>query len=219
MPGLGRWAAAFAALLVLAGCTQVTADVRRTSALTADSRGKSFAVVPLSGQRGNPEFEAYAQQVRQRLTADGMVAAGEAAKADYAVFLRYGATRGDTLNAAIHSVNPPGYNDPLSTRLDTQAVRGDIIRNQTNLAPITDQVGVTAPNSRYLFKRSMQIDLVDTRRSTPDKLATVYSGRASTVGQHSDMGLVGTCLIDAILDGFPAPGDATVKFESESCEK
>jgi hypothetical protein len=218
MPGIGRWAAVFAALLAVAGCTQVTADVSRTSALTAQSRGKSFAVVPLTGQQGNPEFEGYARQVRQRLAADGLVAAGDPAKADYAVFLRYGVTRGDTLSAATRSVYPAGYNDPLSTRLDTQAIRTET-KNQINLAPITDQVGVPPPNARYLFNRSMQIDLVDTRKSTQDRLATVYSGRASTVGQHSDMGLVGNCLIDAILDGFPASGDTTVKFESESCEK
>ncbi|HVO14596.1 MAG TPA: hypothetical protein VMV26_05245 [Alphaproteobacteria bacterium] len=218
MAGLGRRAALFAALLAVAACTQVTADISRQSALNAQSRGKSFAVVPLSGQRGNPEFEGYAQRVRQGLIADGMVAANDPAKADYAVFLRYGVTRGDTLYAATRTVYPPGYNDPLSTRLDTQAIRNDI-KNQTNLAPITDTVGTPPPNARYLFNRSMQIDLVDTRKSTADKLATVYSGRASTVGQHSEMGLVGNCLIDAILDGFPAAGDTTVKFESESCEK
>ena len=218
MPGLGRCAAALAALLAVAACSQVTADVSRTSALGAQSRGKSFAVVPLSGQRGNTEFESYAERVRQRLTADGMVLASDPAKADYAVFLRYGVTRGDTLYAATRSVYPSGYNDPLSTRLDTQAIRSDT-KNQTNLAPITDTVGMTPPNARYLFNRSMQVDLVDTRKSTPDKLATVYSGKALTVGQHSDMGLVGNCLIDAILDGFPAAGDTTVKFESESCEK
>lgn len=218
MAGLGRRAALFAALLAVVGCTQVTADVSRQSALNAQSRDKSFAVVPLSGQRGNPEFEGYAERVRQRLAADGLVPASDPAKADYAVFLRYGATRGDTLYAATRSVYPPGYNDPLSTRLDTQAIRGDM-KNQSNLAPITDTVGATPPNARYLFNRSMQIDLVDTRRSTQNKLATVYSGRASTVGQHSDMGLVGNCLIDAILDGFPAAGDTTVKFESETCEK
>lgn len=212
----GRCAAVLAVLLV-AACSNVTADVSRTSSL-AQNKGKSFAVVPLSGQRGNPEFETYAEQVRHRLTADGMVASSDAAKADYAVFLRYGVTRGATLYAATQALYPASARDPLSTRLDTQAIRGDI-QNQTNLAPITDAVGQPPPNARRLFDRTMEIDLVDTRRSKPDKLATVYSGKASTVGQHSDMELVGKCLIDAILDGFPAGGENTVTFQSETCEK
>lgn len=217
MHAFGRSAAVLTALLV-AACTQVTADISRSSALTAQSKGKSFAVVPLTGQRGNAEFETYAERVRQRLTGDGLVLASDPAKADYAVFLRYGVTRGDTLYAATQTLYPAAVRNPTATRLDTQAVRTDTAR-QTNLAPITNSVGVAPPNARYLFDRSMQIDLVDTRRSTPDKLATVYSGKASTVGQHSDMGLVGGCLIDAILDGFPAAGENSVKFELESCEK
>ena len=85
-----------------------------------------------------------------------------------------------------HSI-PPGRAIRSSTRLDTQAIRSDT-ENQTNLAPITDAVGQPAPNARRLFNRTMEIDLVDTRRSTPDKLATVYSGKASTVGQHGNLG-------------------------------
>ena len=212
----GRCAAVLTVLLV-AACSNVTADISRTSSL-AQSRGKSFAVVPLTGQRGNPEFETYAEQVRQRLTAAGMVASSDPAKADYAVFLRYGVTRGATLYAATQTLYPASIRDPLSTRLDTQAIRSDS-QNQTNLAPITDAVGQPPPNARRLFDRTMEIDLVDTRRSKPDKLATVYSGKASTVGQHSDMGLVGKCLIDEILDGFPAAGDTKVTFQSETCEK
>jgi hypothetical protein len=212
-----RCAAALIALSV-AACSTVTADISRTSSLSTQSKGKSFAVVPLSGQKGNAEFESYAADVTQRLRAEGLVPSRDPAKADYAVFLRYGVTRGATLYAATQPVYPAGARDPLATRLDTQAIRSDI-ENQTNLAPITDTVGQPVPNARRLFNRTMEIDLVDTRRSTPDRLATVYSGKASTVGQHDNLELVGKCLIDAILDGFPAPGDNTVKFESETCEK
>jgi hypothetical protein len=213
----GRSAAVLTVLLV-AACSNVTADINRTSSLGAQSKGKSFAVVPLSGQRGNQEFETYAERVKQRLTGDGLVLASDAAKADYAVFLRYGVTQGATLYAATQSLYPASARDPLSTRLDTQAIRSDA-ENQTNLAPITDSVGQPPPNARRLFNRSMEIDLVDTRRSTPERLATVYSGKASTVGQHSDLGLVGNCLIDAILDGFPAGGENQVTFKSETCEQ
>ena len=213
----GRSAAVLTVFL-LAACSNVTADINRTSSLGAQTRGKSFAVVPLSGQRGNQEFESYAERVKQRLTGDGLVLASDPAKADYAVFLRYGVTEGATLHAATQSLYPASIRDPLSTRLDTQAIRSDS-QNQTNLAPITDAVGQPSPNARRLFNRSMEIDLVDTRRSTPERLATVYSGKAATVGQHSDLGLVGNCLIDAILDGFPAGGENQVRFQSETCEQ
>jgi hypothetical protein len=217
MHAMGRSAVILSVLLV-AACSQVTADISRTSALNDHSRGKSFAVVPLTGQRGNTQFDAYADRVRQRLTADGLVAVDDPAKADYAVFLRYGVTPGETLYAATRTLYPAQVRDPTSTRLDTQAIRSDSER-QTNLAPITDSVGQPPPNARYLYTRSMEIDLVDTRRSTSDKLATLYSGKAATVGQHDEMDRVGTCLIDAILDGFPAGGTNTVTFKSDTCER
>lgn len=214
---IGRCAAALLALLA-AACSQVTADIARTSSLSADSKGKTFAVVPLTGQRGTQEFETYSAEVIQRLRTDGLVPAGDPAKADYAVFLRYGVTRGETLFASIRTLYPASVRDPLSTRLDTQEIRSDS-KNQTNLAPITDAVGQQPPNARRLFTRSMEIDLIDTRRSTPDKLATVFSGKATTVGQHDDLEPIGKCLIDAILDGFPAAGQDRVTFEPVSCEK
>jgi hypothetical protein len=217
MHAFGRSAAVLFVLLA-AACSQVTADITRTSSLSADSKGKTFAVVPLSGQRGTQEFETYSAEVTQRLRAEGLVPTGDPAKADYAVFLRYGVTRGSTLYASTNTLFPASTRNPLATRLDTQAIRSDS-KNQTNLAPITDAVGQPAPNARHLFNRSMEIDLVDTRRSTPDRLATVYSGKASTVGQHEDLEPIGKCLIDAILDGFPAGGETTASFQSETCEK
>ena len=210
--------AAVLTMLLAAACSQVTADITRTSSLSAESKGKSFAIVPLTGQRGTQEFESYSADVIQRLRADGLVPASDPAKADYAVFLRYGVTQGATLFAATQALYPASVRDPLATRLDTQAIRNDSER-QTNLAPITDAVGQPPPNARRLYTRTMEIDLIDTRRSTASRLATVYSGKASTVGQHSDLDLVGKCLIDAILDGFPAGGDTRVSFQSETCEK
>jgi hypothetical protein len=217
MAVFGRCAAVLTVLL-LAACSNVTADINRTSSIDAQSKGKSFAVVPLSGQRGNAEFETYAERVRQRLTADGLVPARDAARADYAVFLRYGVTQGAALNAASQPLNQAMVRDPLSTRLDPGAIRGDIER-PSSVSSITDSGGQSSPSARRLFDRTMEIDLVDTRRSTPDKLATVYSGKASTVGQHSELSLVGNCLIDAILDGFPAGGENQVTFKSETCEQ
>lgn len=219
MHAFGR-SAVVLAVLAVAACSQVTADISRTSALTpAGSHGKSFAIVPLPEQRGNTEFEGYAQRVTQRLATAGLVPASDAAKADYAVFLRYGVTRGAMLSAAIQTLHPASVRNPVGTRLATQPILGGTDR-QTGLAPITDSVGQPPPNARRLFTRSMEIDLVDTRKSTPDKLATVFSGKAQTVGQHSDISLVGNCLIDAILADFPESGRTTVKFKSEeSCNK
>jgi len=174
MHALGRRAAVLIVLLA-AACSQVTADITRTSSL-ADSRGKTFAVVPLSGQRGTQEFETYSAQVIQHLRTAGLVPTGDPARADYAVFLRYGVTRGATLYASTRTLFPASVRNPLATRLDTQRIRSDA-KNQTNLAPITDAVGQPPPNARRLFDRSMEIDLVDTRRSTPDRLATVFSGK------------------------------------------
>ena len=218
MNAFARSVAAVLVALLAAACSQATADIARTSQLSADSRGKTFAVVPLSGQRGTQEFETYSAEVIQRLRAQGLVPTGDPAKADYAVFLRYGVTRGDTLFASVRTLYPASVRDPLSTRLDTQEIRSDSQR-QTNLAPVTDAVGPPPPHARRLFTRSMEIDLIDTRRSTPDKLATVYAGKATTVGQHDELEPIGKCLIDAILDGFPAAGTSRVSFEPVSCEK
>ena len=90
MNAFARSAAAVLMALLAAACSQVTADIARTSALSADSKGRTFAVVPLSGQRGTQEFETYSAEVIQRLRAQGLVPTGDPAKADYAVFLRYG---------------------------------------------------------------------------------------------------------------------------------
>ena len=203
-------------LAALAACTRVTAEIERTSALPSGG-GETFAIMPLSGQLGSPEFERYAEQVEEGLAAKGYVRASDPAKADYRVSLRYGAGLDSTAYVS-RSVFPSRRRDPTATRLDTQPIRG-ATEKQTNLAPLTDAIGQPSHLSRTLYRRAFQIDMVDARRPAPQDHEPAFSGRAETVGQQSDLSLVAPCLIDAILGKSGESGRSTVTFESESCDR
>ncbi len=70
---LGRWAASWGLLLLLAACQQVLeADVTRFNRLPSDIRGETFVVLPDGGQDDSLEFHHYAQLVAAALQSNGL---------------------------------------------------------------------------------------------------------------------------------------------------
>jgi hypothetical protein len=82
----------------LAGCgINVESNVSRFHELTADSKGKSFFILPAKEQEGSLEFRQYAEAVAQKLEAAGYVRKAELLQSDYAVSIGYTISDGKTV--------------------------------------------------------------------------------------------------------------------------
>lgn len=198
-----RLALFFVLLVSLAACGPqlVSSDVTRFHSQLPPP-GQSFTILPDTDQRGSLEFQSYAEQVANALTAQGYRAiSANGPTADLVVFLRYGVEPGRTevrttpiYGSAGYGWGPyPHYGYGLGLGMP--------------LGPDYETTTITK------FTRYLAMDIYDGPGFRAGGRQKLFEGRAVSEGTGRDLVVVMPYLVRALFNNFPGPSGQTVKVQ------
>lgn len=197
-----RLALFFVLLLSLTACGPqlVSSDVTRFHSQMPPP-GQSFTILPDADQRGSLEFQSYAEQVANALTAQGYRAiAPDGPIADMVVFLRYGVEPGRTevrtspvYGSAGYGWGPHSYGYGMGLGMP--------------LGPDYETTTITK------FARYLAIDIYDGPGFRAGGRQKLFEGRAISEGTSRDLVSVMPYLVRALFNNFPGPSGETIRVK------
>ncbi len=199
--GLLKSAVLLGAAVLVSACTFVRSDVTTFHTLSSPPSGESFVVLPLEGQEGSIEFEGYVREIERRLVAEGYSLAATPGTADYAVFFAYAVSDRETIAGTTPIYGRTGGRFSTVTGSFEEPTFGII-------------GGI--PYAKTQYTRVLELDIVDQRKSTSDK---VFEGRVVNSGRSGSFSQVAQCMIDALFRDFPGASGRTerVTVDGETC--
>ena len=199
--------------VVAAGCTRVQSDVTRFHELSADSKGKSFFMLPTKDQDGSLEYRQYAEAVAQKLEAAGYVRKAELLDSDYAVAIQYTISDGKTVTSEMPLFGQTGGGTSYqSGTIMTPGGGMSSYSGSTYTPPTYGVVGSTTTSHTY-YTRQLSMDIIDTHKSSERKLYRVFEGKVVSTGSSGSFAKVSQCLINAMFDNFPGESGKTIRTE------
>jgi len=203
---------AFLALLVQ-GCaspfeTKVTAFHNIAQPLT----GITYTIVPSKEQEGNLEFQAYSKLVKAEFDKRGMVEA-PFDQAKYAVFMIYGINDGKQVVSSYPIFGQTGTSGAMTTGSVNTYGSTATYNAMTTYTP-TYGIVSSGTRSDTVFKRYLNIDLIDISKSGDGKVHKAYEGKASSEGSTGQLASVMPAIVKSVFKDFPGKSGVvrTVNF-------
>jgi hypothetical protein len=195
-------------LALLGGCaTKVQTSVTAFHELTQPLSGTTFSIVPTKDMENSLEFKSYANLIKMQLESKGMQEA-PFEKAKYGVLVVYGIDGGKQVVYSYPLYGQTGTGDSSTTT--TARVSGNTVtaNSDTTKTPTYGVVG-SGTSTATLYKRYLNIDIVDIQKSTANKLSIVYEGKAVSTGTSGNMAPVMPAMIETVFGDFPGKSGAT----------
>lgn len=194
--------------LLLGACgNYVETEVRTLQNLQGSVSGKTFMMVPDDSRANDLEWQHYAGMVAARLQGKGMRRMTPGPGADYAIFIKYGRTAGET---SVSSVPIFGQTGGGTTSTTTGYIGRTPVSGSTYTPPTFGVVGVGTQQTTT-YGRAVGIQMIDMAQSkATGTLVTVYDGRAISTGESGNLMAVMPYMIDAIFIDWPAPNGSTI---------
>jgi hypothetical protein len=196
--------------LVLHGCT-LHARISQIHTLDPVLTGKTFVMLPNRGQRGSAEFNLYARDVAQALTAKGLVERTELKGTDYAVGLTYGIDKG----RVVQTQRTVTKFDMGDEGLD------DDIEDDTELTRTLTQI-----QNEKVYERTLTVTMADIAKSPNlsqdgGKGINVYEGSVRSEGSADTFLSVSKCMVEALFANFPGESGRTTKttLSTDKCSR
>jgi hypothetical protein len=208
-----RLAAAGLVVLLIAGC-RVQSNVQSFSALPANYRGKTVAVLSMDkDKQGTLEFKTYAGMVEQRFRAQGFVPVALQDNPDYVAFLAYDVDKGQEVvrTYRVPQYGVTGYASAYTTGLVNVYGNTGTYSGVTTYQP---QYGVTGYSTRSssetIYTRTVAIRMIESANRQE-----AWSMQLSSPGACNLLRPVMDVMLDAAFSEFPnTQGRVTIDLES-----
>lgn len=199
---------ALAILLSACGGNYVETEVRTLQAIQGSVSGKSFMMVPDRKQQGSLEWKHYSDMVAAKLEAAGMRRAAAGPSSDYAVFIKYVQTDGET---SVHSTPIVGQTGGGTTATTSGYIGRTPVYGSTYTPPTFGVVGMSTSQTTT-YGRALNIEIVDLNQSrSTGKLASIYDATGFSHGASGNLMAVMPYIIEAMFVGWPAPNGSSIK--------
>lgn len=209
------------AILVLAfglnACARVNSSVTRFHQLTWTANGKSFVMVPYKVQEESLEYRQYAERVAQKLVNWGMVTGKSVSDADYAIFINYAISKGQTVSGSSPIYGQTGGGSTYhSGRVSSYSGGYSSFGRYSGTSYTTPTYGVigSIPYRYEVFTRGFGMDIIDLKKSTKKKAHKVFEGKVRSSGRTNSFAEVSNCLIDAMFTKFPGKSGKTIRVKT-----
>lgn len=211
-------------VLAISSCAVFKSQVVRFHDLTPQDRGKSFIVMPYKEQEGSLEFRQYAATVSEQMEKQGFVAAENVVEADYAVFMNYSISDGRTVadRTPIYGQTGGGTTYHSGT-ISSYSGEGSTYGSYSGTSYSTPSFGVvgSVDTSYTLYTRALHLNIVDIRKTTPEKTHTVFEAKVTSSGNKGTFAAVADCIIQAVFTDFPGKSGETsaVNIDGSDCAR
>ena len=196
------------AATALCGCAaQVQTKVTAFHELDQPLTGKTFIFIPTKEQEGSLEYRSYAKTVQSELEKRGMTLV-PFNQATYGVFMFYGIDDGKEIISTYPIFGQTGTSGAYTSGSVTTYGNTASVNATTYKTPTYGVVG-SGTSSDTVFKRYLNIDIVDIKKSTNEKIDKVYEGKAISSGSSGTLSVVMPAMIRSVFDDFPGKSGAT----------
>lgn len=207
---------AFVALLVQGCAGMVETKVTAFHDMVQPIAGITYAIVPSKEQEGSLEFQAYSKLVKAELDKRGMAEA-PFEQAKYAVFMLYGIDDGKQVVESYPIFGQTGTSGARTTGSVNVYGNTATYNATTTYTPTYGIVG-SGTRSNTVFKRYLNIDLIDISKSGDGKVHKVYEGKASSKGSSGQLALVMPAIVKSVFEDFPGK-NGVVRTVQQPLEK
>lgn len=193
---------------VLSGCaTFVETNVSAFHELEKPVSGVTYALVPTKEQEGNLEFQTYAKIVKSELEKRGLTEA-PFNQAKYAIFMFYGIDDGKQVVSSYPIFGQTGTSRSYTTGTVTSYGNTASYSGTTYKTPTYGVVG-SGTSTDTVFKRYLNIDIIDIAKSGNGKVQKVYEGKANSSGASGQLAPVMPAIIRSVFEDFPGKSGAS----------
>lgn len=193
---------------LLGGCaTFVETSVSAFHELNQPLSGVTYALVPTKEQDGSLEFQSYAKLVKAELSKRGMTEA-PFDQAKYAIFMFYGIDDGKEVVSSYPIFGQTGTSSSYTTGTVTSYGNSASYSGTTYNTPTYGVVG-SGVSSDTIFKRYLNIDIIDISKSGGGKVQKVYEGRAISSGSSDQLAPVMPAIVRSVFEDFPGKSGAS----------
>lgn len=200
-------------LFLLGGCATVETTVSAFHELEQPLSGLTYAVVPTKEQESSLEFKSYAKLVKSELEKRGMTET-PFDRAKYAIFMFYGIDDGKEVVSTYPIFGQTGTSSSYTTGIVTSYGNTASYSGTTYKTPTYGVVGSGA-STGTVFKRYLNIDIVDIAKSVNDKVQKVYEGKAISSGSSGQLAPVMPAIVRSVFEDFPGKNGVSRKsFQS-----
>lgn len=202
---------ALAAALALTGCAsvppRVIANITEFHQMPPPSADTTLSVLPWREDlKGSLEFQAYARQIADGLRAKGYSVAAVGEVTRFAVFVDYGIDTGRTevSTYSIPKFGVTGYSGAQTTGTVSTFGNTSYLNATTTATPTYGVTGYTqGVSSTRVFRRFVNLDVVDLAASTPSSPKKLYEGRLQSEGGCGALPAVMPSLLTGLMQRFP----------------
>lgn len=189
-------------IALLGGCaTFVETNVSAFHELERPLVGATYALVPTKEQEDNLEFKTYAKDVKSQLAKLGFLEA-PFDRAKYAIFMFYGIDDGKQVISTYPIFGQTGSSNSFTTGTVTSYGNTASYSGTTYRTPTYGVVG-SGTSSVTVFRRYLNIDIIDIQKSGDGKVQKVYEGKAVSEGGSAQLAPVMPAMVRSVFEDFP----------------
>jgi len=191
----------------LTGCAFVKTRISVFHELEQPLSGLTYAFAPSKEQEASLEFQSYAKLVKSELEKRGMIEA-PFNKAKYAIFMFYGIDDGKQVISSYPIFGQTGTSSSYTTGTITSYGNTAFYSGTTYKTPTRGVVG-SRTNTDTVFKRYLNIDIIDIAKSGNGKVQKVYEGKAISSGTNGQLAPVMPAIVRSVFEDFPGKSGAS----------
>ncbi len=192
---------------LLGGCATVETRVSAFHELEQPLSGVTYALIPTNEQEGSLEFQSYAKLVKSELGKRGMTET-TFDQAKYAIYMLYGIDDGKQVVASYPIFGQIGTSRSYTTGTVTSYGNTASYSGTTYNTPTYGVVGSGA-RTDTVFKRYLNIDIIDIAKSGNGKVQKVYEGKAISSGSSGQLAPVMPAIVRSVFEDFPGKSGAS----------
>ena len=193
---------------LLGGCASfVETRVSAFHELEQPLSGATYALVPTKEQEGSLEFQSYAKLVMVELGKRGMTEA-PFNQAKYAIFMFYGIDDGKQVVSSYPIFGQTGTSSSYTTGTVTSYGNTASYSGTTYKTPTYVVVG-SGTSTDTVFKRYLNIDIIDIAKSGNGKVQKVYESKAISSGSSGQLAPVMPAIVRSVFEDFPGKSGAS----------
>jgi hypothetical protein len=193
---------------LLSGCaTFVETRVSAFHELVQPLTGATYALVPYKDQEGSLEYQSYAKLIAAELAKQGM-SETSLDNATFAIFMLYGIDDGRQIVSSYPIFGQTGTSGSQTFGTVTSYGNTATYSGTTYRTPTYGVVG-SGTRTDTVFKRYLNIDIIDIEKSGKGNVQKVYEGKATSSGQTGDLSTVMPSIVKSIFEDFPGKSGAS----------
>lgn len=197
------------------GCAHVVSHVTSFHELTSNASSHTYKYLPLEGQKGSLEYEAYAKRISNKLESFNYILEKENIAPEYLVLFSYGIGDGGTVTGNMPIYGQTGGGTSFTSGTVSSSRGGFASYSGTTYSmPTFGQVG-SIPYSVRQHDRVLNLKIVSYKESLDGNAKVVYEGRVKSSGSSGEIAVVLPSMIEALFKDFPGSSGKTEKITTD----